>query len=313
MSESLGTADPTPPSIGSSAVRNSADGSGSAVPLASPIVKWAGGKTKLLPEIRARIPEMFRNYYEPFVGGGAVFFDLACRLRKRGSRARLGDLNAGLIELYRGVRDDPEALRLHLDVCERLHDERGEEAYYACRDGWNHLRDTWHPIRRAATFLYLNRACYNGLWRENKDGGFNVPSGKVKRLGLPSLARLQAAAAALAQVDLWPASFVTCTRDVGAGDFIYFDPPYLPSSATANFSSYGKDGFGQSDHRMLADCTRELVARGAHVMLSQADTPLARELYASFHVERIAAPRSIAADGAKRVPAGELLITSYAT
>jgi DNA adenine methylase len=276
---------------------------------ARPIVKWAGGKSKLLSELLPRVPTEMRTYAEPFAGGAALFFAVAASARAGGPGARrfrraiLADRNDELVAAYRAVRDDVAA------VVEALRGYRYErELYYEVRE-----RSTsgMSDPERAARLLFLNRTCFNGLWRENSRGQFNVPFGRYKNPKIVDEPALRAASEALAGVDLRAGDFQDVTRELGAGDFVYFDPPYAPASPTSDFTSYAAGGFGPADQRRLAEEFRRLRARGVLAMLSNADTKDVRELYSDFAIHRVSAPRSINATADRRGPAREVLVTSW--
>lgn len=265
-----------------------------------PFVKWAGGKGLLAPRFLELFPppRRFRRYFEPFLGGGAVF--LALRPR----RAVLSDLNAELMNAWCVVRDDPEGLMAALDahVYEREH-------YYRVRalDP-----EQLSPVERAARFVYLNKTCYNGLYRVNRDGRFNVPFGRYARsLRFYDRENLLAISRLLRRAELRCAPFEEATADAASGDFVYCDPPYDPLSKTSNFTSYTEDSFTREDQRRLASVVRELDRRGCFVAVSNSDTPEIRRLYKGFHIETVAAPRFINCKGNGRAPVQELLILNF--
>jgi DNA adenine methylase len=268
--------------------------------VASPIVKWVGGKTKLLPELIARMPERFGRYYEPFAGGAALFFRLAPR------RAVLADSNPDLIGLYTAVRTDVAAVIRRLEAHRDAHDEAH---YYEMRTRWNDRDAQWSTPERAAAFIYLNKTCFNGLWRVNRAGLFNVPIGRYTDPPICVPDALRAAQQVLARADIRNADYRAAVRDARAGDFLYFDPPYDPVTTTANFTSYTADAFGALEQRALADTARELIARGCFVMLSNSDTPFIRSIYKGFQLHRVKCARAINSNAAKRGEVDELIIT----
>ncbi|HTR53782.1 MAG TPA: DNA adenine methylase [Kofleriaceae bacterium] len=272
------------------------------LPLASPVVKWVGGKTKLLDELLGRVPNFPGRYFEPFAGGAALFF----RLRPR--QAVLADCNADLIGLYRALARDVEAVIRRLDQHRAAHAERH---YYEMRARWNDRDVAWPAAERAAAFIYLNKTCFNGLWRVNRAGDFNVPIGRYTDPPICVPDALRAAAEVLARAKLRCADYRMAVADARAGDFVYFDPPYDPVAPTANFTSYTAGAFGPDDQRELAATARELVARGCRVMLSNSDTPFIRSLYrGDFRIERVKCPRAINSNAAKRGDVDELVITA---
>lgn len=275
-----------------------------------PVWKWVGGKRKLLPQILARLPDSSfdgHRYFEPFVGGGAVFFEMVATGRLSRLPAHLSDMNADLTNAYVVVKRDVAGLISHMRdpamgyVCE-------EKAYYRIRalDP-----NTLSPVRKAARFLYLNKTCFNGLYRVNKSGGFNVPFGRYDDPTICDEAVLLAASAALQHTTIRCVDFVTAMEDAQAGDVAYFDPPYLPLSATSDFTSYTSDGFGLGDHERLRDLLLDLRGRGVHWLLSNSAAPAIKALYdrREFVVEEVMMARAINSKGSKRGKIAELLIS----
>lgn len=272
----------------------------------SPLLKWAGGKASLLPELVKRLPPTFNRYYEPFAGGAALFFHLAPK------DAVLSDLNADLMTTYQAVARNPENVIRRLKEMEKKHSSRAYSDhggyYYFMRTGWNVHRSLWPKEQVAAAMLYLNRTSYNGLWRVNKSGDFNVPQGTSKRICDPQ--RILACSKVLANPTIRCGSYQTTTDDARAGDFAYLDPPYVPASTTSDFSGYTAGGFGEKEHRELAAVADMLRYRGVFVMLSNADVPLVRRLYKGWRIDRVKAKRSINSKGDGRGKVGEVIITS---
>lgn len=272
-----------------------------ASPRALPLVKWAGGKRGLVDRLLRYVPPAFGTYYEPFAGGATLFFHLGP------PRAVLADANPHLIELYTVVRDRTAELAAALDALQPYVLEKS--FYYEMR---RRLPETLDPVQRAARLIYLNKTCYNGLYRENSRGEFNVPFGRYHRP--PTLYQrdnLFAAAVALRHARLLCCDFAEAVRDAIAGDFIYFDPPYVPLNATASFTRYTRDAFSEEDQRRLARVFRELAERGCRVLLSNSDTPLVRTLYADFAIEEVRAGRNINSRASGRAPINELLISTH--
>ncbi|MBI5831284.1 MAG: DNA adenine methylase [Armatimonadetes bacterium] len=275
--------------------------------VAGPFLKWAGGKASLLTQYKRYLPppERYQRYVEPFVGGGAVFFWLQAHHGPK--PARLADINRHLIGTYLTVRDRVE------ELIEALGDHQPD------RESFERVReqdpDQLDPVAQAARFIYLNRTCYNGLYRVNRSGRFNVPYGKYKnpRICAPEL--LRAASVALAQTELLVADFAAAVADCGSGDFVYFDPPYVPLSETANFTEYADEGFGLDQQRRLVELICRLDDAGALVMASNSDTPIVRELYKlpdyMFPIRPITARRMIGCDATKRGIVGEVVIANY--
>jgi DNA adenine methylase len=270
-------------------------------PVAAPVIKWVGGKTKLLPELLARLPDRFGRYFEPFAGGAALFFRVAPRT------AVLADSNPDLVGLYRTIASDVAAVIKRLQHHRTHHDEHH---YYEMRERWNQQRPTWNAAERAAAFIYLNKTCFNGLWRVNRAGDFNVPIGRYTDPPICVPEALRAASEVLARADLQCGDYRKAVATAVRGDFIYFDPPYDPVAPTANFTSYTANAFGPDQQRELAETTHALVARGCKVMLSNSDTPFIRSLYKSFTVDRVKCPRAINSNAAKRGDVDEVIVTA---
>jgi DNA adenine methylase len=270
--------------------------------VARPFVKWAGGKRQLLPELLSRVPENFHRYHEPFVGGGALFFALSHLGRLASQRARLADINTDLINAYQVVRDRVETLIVLLS---QFHNE--ESFYYEVRAQDPRNLD---PVARAARLLYLNKTCFNGLFRENRQGRFNVPFGHYRDPQFLRENDLRAASRALRGVAIEQAGFEELLTEVKPGDFVYCDPPYAPVSRTAAFVSYSAGGFDRAAQARLADVVRKLADRGASVLLSNSAVPLTRELYQDFHLEEVQAARAINSRGDRRGKVAELLVAA---
>ena len=268
-----------------------------------PFLKWVGGKGRLLPTLTAMLPNghAHMRHVEPFVGGGALFFARAPQ------RALLSDINLDLVQTYRAVRDEVESVLLHLNALELGHDD---EAYYTARERFNR-RGSSSAAARAALFIYLNKTCFNGLYRVNKRGMFNVPVGRYAKPAIADGARLRAASRGLASAELRCVPFDALRSHARPGDFVYLDPPYEPASDTANFTAYTCDGFTRADQARLRDVFLELDRSGSKLMLSSSDAPVIHELYRGFRVERITALRALNCDPTKRGPVSELVIRNY--
>ncbi len=266
-------------------------------PKARPIVKWAGGKTRLLPELTTRLPTQFRRYFEPFFGGGAFFFAL------RPNQAYLSDVNYELVLLYRCVRDHLPRL---IKALKRHPYEK--EHYYWVR---SLNPETLSDVERAARTLYLNRTCFNGLYRVNRRGQFNVPMGRYSNPVICDEAKLTNASQALRQAEIKHAGFDATMQTPEEGDFVYFDPPYQPISKTANFTSYTSASFSEEDQARLAATFTDLANRGVHCMLSNSDTPLIQELYKDFRIDIVMAPRLISRKASNRRPVREVIVRTY--
>ena len=263
---------------------------------AKPFLKWAGGKTQLLPELLKRFPANFNRYHEPFVGGGAVFFGLGPKA------CTLSDVNADLINTYTAIRDDVDGL---IRVLKKHRAE--EEYYYKMRElKVANLNDT----EAAARIIYLNRTCFNGLYRVNRKGQFNVPFGKSSNPTICNSENLQRVSERLRGVKLRCESVFNIARRVRRNDLIYFDPPYDPLSKTSSFTSYAKGGFGDEEQIQLAKLFTRLAERGVHVVLSNSDTPFIRKLYKGHRIDRVYARRAINSRADRRGPVGEVIVTS---
>ena len=278
--------------------------------MATPFLKWAGGKAGLMPQLAPLLPidDEERTYHEPFLGGGSLFFNMA----PHACGAHLSDVNAELVTTYLAVQQDVEALirRLrHLakkyDACRKSDDEERKALYYAMRDNYN--QETLNIVDRAALFIFLNRTCFNGLYRVNKSGEFNVPFGRYKNLTFNETG-LREASAALADAHIYYGDYHGVMTQARRDDFVYFDPPYVPLSASSNFTSYTKGGFDPSDQKGLRELFQILDERGCLVMLSNSDTPEIRKLYKGYRITKIKAARSINAKGKGRGAVGEVVI-----
>ena len=256
-----------------------------------PFLKWAGGKRQLLPHLRRFYPATIGNYYEPFLGSGAVFFDLVASGRVDGGSVALSDENADLIGTYLRVRDDTDAVLAMLETLAAGHRRDGRAHYYEVRDrGFNPGRDAWrqsggrpaeYPIALAAMLLYLNRTGYNGLFRLNSGGHFNVPAGNYEDPPIANASRLRGAAGVLRtrNVTICHAPFERAIASAGSGDLVYLDPPYAPVSVTASFRSYTAHGFTEADQIRLRDVVVALATSGAAVILSNSTAPSVMALY----------------------------------
>jgi DNA adenine methylase len=263
-----------------------------------PFVKWAGGKGKLIQQYIPYFPKNFKTYYEPFLGGGAVFFYL------NPLSAVLTDINAELVNAYHCVRDNVEELIAILEEHQRRH---CRDYYYQVRQG--HFTTN---IEKSARLIYLNKTCYNGLYRENSKGEFNVPVGKYKnpKICNPTLLRSVSASLKNALINVRPFEDILNHAN-SCDDFVYFDPPYYPLSPTSNFTAYSRNSFSQDDQIRLKYVFAELAERGVKVMLSNSDCKFVRELYRDFQINSIAASRLINSNGMKRGKISEVLVTSY--
>lgn len=271
----------------------------------SPFVKWAGGKKQLLERLKERMPETYGRYYEPFIGGGALLLDVQPK------NAVINDVNEQLLNVYRQLKADAEAVISILRELDSV--ECDKEHYLKMRAEYNkkiaaHILDA----ECAALTIWINKHCFNGLYRVNSKGLFNVPyNNKVGGVSM-SEENLRGIGLYLSSgdIEIREGDFEAACADIQAGDFVYFDSPYIPVSETANFTDYTKDGFGYEDHCRLAELFKRLDAAGVKVMLSNHNVDLVYELYDGFKIEGIDVKRAINRDASKRV-GKEVIITNY--
>ncbi len=301
-------------------------------PPAHPFLKWAGGKTQLLRQLSQRLPAEIKNgeitnYVEPFVGGGAVFFSLTNKFPFK--TRYIFDLNEELILVYRVIKKSTDKLIHELDFLESEYisgsNEDRERLFYSVRDLFNQKKQginfqKYDPgwVTRAAYCIFLNRTCYNGLFRMNRKGEFNVPFGKYKNPRILNKNNLREVACILNKTSIIPGDFTGCKKYVDNKTFVYLDPPYRPISTTSSFTAYSKDGFSDKDQDRLAGLFHELDKKGAKIMLSNSDPrsenpndPFFEELYSDYTIERVPARRIINCNGSDRGQINELIITNY--
>ena len=292
-----------------------------------PLLKWAGGKRQLLPALRRFYPAEFGRYFEPFLGSGAVFFDLVTSGRLSGHRVFLTDSNRDLIGCYETVRDAPDEVIRHLEQLAAERPSNPQSHFYETRTRFNQLRaglpegsDNGYTPALAAMLIYLNRTAFNGLFRLNSDGEFNVPVGRYARPRISDPALIHAVSRALADplISLSLRRFETVVQRARAGDLLYFDPPYAPLSETARFTGYTGRTFTLDDHARLRDVAVTLAVRGCHVMVSNSSAPAIRALYeddpgvaaSGLRVHRLPARRAINSRADARGPVMEFLLTN---
>jgi DNA adenine methylase len=293
---------------------------------ARPWCKWVGGKTQLLPELRKHVPANWTSldergvhtpgrYFEPFVGGGALFFDLAAKGRFAGisDGATLSDNNELLVMTYRAIRDHVYSLILTLREHEKQYLSTDDQLkrldyYLSVRAAMGTPGNYGDPVQEAARFIVTNKTGYNGLFRVNASGKYNVPHGRYTNPKISDDENLVACSRALHGVDIRHQDFVETMSLAREGDFMYCDPPYVPVSATSDFTSYTAGKFGMEDQTRLRDMAWLLKQRGVHVLLSNADVPMVRELYKDFEIHAVQAKRNINRDASKRGKVGEVLI-----
>lgn len=277
------------------------------IPIGRPVLKWAGGKTQLLPEIIPRLPDAYRHYHEPFVGSGAVFFSLAPE------KSTLSDTNRQLISLYQDIRDNIDLLAGHLAALEAefngLPADAKSDHFYGCREEFNAGQSP--PVRQSALMVYLNKAGFNGIYRENSKGLFNVPFGKKREIRLPGREHLEACREVLARSQLFNEGYESVLDRAQKGDLVYFDPPYVPVSATSSFTAYQANGFSLDDQNRLAGVIRDLDSRGVFILLSNSDTETVRGLYSGLTIDTVMARRSINSKADARGHVAEVLVRNY--
>jgi DNA adenine methylase len=271
----------------------------------SPFVKWAGGKKQLLERLEDRMPEEYNRYFEPFIGGGALLFDIQPK------DAIINDVNEQLLNVYRQLKADAEAVITVLKSMDSV--ECDKEHYLHMRESYNNkIKDHELDAECAALTIWINKHCFNGLYRVNSKGLFNVPYNNKAGGVSMNEDNLRAIGDYLRKndIEIREGDFEAACRDVQPGDFVYFDSPYIPVSETANFTDYTKDGFGYDDHCRLAELFKRLDKAGVKVMLSNHNVDLVYELYDGFKIESVDVKRAINRDSSKRV-GKEVIITNY--
>lgn len=271
-----------------------------------PFVKWAGGKRQIIDKLMRFVPDEFDTYYEPFIGGGALLFELAPK------KAVINDSNVELMNVYKCIKDEVKFTKM----CNELnhYEAKHSKDFYLEIRSLDRDKSKFHRIadyRRAARTVYLNKSCFNGLYRVNSKNEFNVPFNKKLKVNTYDGQNLGIIHSYLNfnDVKILSVDFEEAVRDCKKGDFIYFDPPY--DSDKGVFNSYTEDGFGKEDQKRLADVYKKLADRGCYVMLSNHNTRLVQELYGEFNIHVIEAKRSINANGKKRGKVEEVIITNY--
>ena len=266
-----------------------------------PFVKWVGGKRQLMFELLKNMPQNYNRYFEPFIGGGALFFEL------QPDNAYISDMNEELINLYQVVRDNVDELITNLQK-----HNISKEYFMEIRniDRTNDYRN-WSDVQKASRFIYLNRTCFNGMYRVNSKGEFNVPFGHYKNPRILDENNLINCSNLLQGIEIKHADFSEILKKVKKGDFVYFDPPYVPLSETSSFTSYTKDGFDIDMQFKLRDVCDELDSMRVKFMLSNSDTNLVNELYANYEIKKVFASRQINANADGRGKITEVLVRNY--
>ena len=271
------------------------------IPRTYPIVKWAGGKRQLLFEIQKNMPNLYNRYFEPFIGGGAVFFEIQPK------NAYISDTNEELVNLYSVVQNRPNDLIE--DLCRH---ENSKEYFFKIRsvDRESEYKQ-WSEVQRASRFIYLNRTCFNGLYRVNSKGEFNVPFGNYSTPKLVDAENILNCSQVLQKTEIKCADFSEILKYVKKDDFVYFDPPYVPLNDTSSFTSYTKEGFDIDMQFKLRDVCNELDSKGVKFLLSNSDTKIINELYLSYNIKKVFASRAINAKAAGRGKITEVLVRNY--
>lgn len=272
--------------------------------LVAPVVKWVGGKRQLMNEITPLLPKRITSYCEPFLGGGAVLFSI------QPSKAIVNDLNGDLITVYETIRDDVESL-----IDDLKKHENTSEYFYAIRD-MDRDKNTYQSmtkVERASRLIYLNKTCFNGLFRVNSSGEFNSPFGHYKNPNIVNEPVLRAVNKYLTANDVkfYNEDFSVTLKRVNKGGFVYLDPPYDPVSDTASFTGYNKGGFDRTEQIRLKQCCDELTQRGIKFMLSNSSTDFIKELYRDYDISVVQAKRAINSNANKRGVVEEVLIRNY--
>ena len=272
-----------------------------------PFVKWAGGKRQLMPELEKNFPTKFGTYVEPFLGGGAVMFDLLTK--ESNLKCNVSDLNSDLVLAYVTIRDRLEKLIESLENHSKNYHKDSTGYYYEVRN-----QEPKNQIEKVSRLLFLNKTCFNGLYRVNSKGKFNVPLGRYTNPNIVNKENLQIVSKTLqsTKIKISCRDFGSIIKDVKRGDFVYFDPPYQPISDTANFTSYTHRDFTQDDLERLADLANQLDSKGCHVMLSNSNSKTVKKLFSSkWKIKEIKANRAINSNSQKRTGHKEIIIKNY--
>lgn len=266
-----------------------------------PIVKWVGGKRQLMFELLKNMPKTYNRYFEPFIGGGALFFEL------QPQNAYISDMNEELINLYTVVRDDV------YELIDDLNKHKVSKEYFMGIRNIDRTKEyqNWSDVKKASRFIYLNRTCFNGMYRVNSQGQFNVPFGNYKNPRIVDTENLINCSKLLKNTEICCADFSEILNKVQKGDFVYFDPPYVPLNETSSFTSYTKDGFDLDMQFKLRDVCDELDSKGIMFMLSNSDTKLVNELYSNYEIKKVFASRAINANPNGRGKITEVLVKNY--
>jgi len=276
---------------------------------ANPFIKWAGGKRQIISELLKNIPKNFNNYFEPFLGGGALFFELYNNELLKNKQVYLSDINEQLINTYKIIQQFPYEL---IEELQKFEDKHCKEFYYEirCMDRKSNFHEL-NDIIKAARFIYLNKTCFNGLYRVNKKGYFNVPIGNYKKPKILNKENILNVSKALQNVIILNIHYKKILKYIRKGDFIYFDPPYFPINNTSNFISYTKDSFLETEQLELFKFVQKLNNKQCFILESNSDTNFIKNLYNTFKIKEILANRTINSKITKRGRITELLIANY--
>lgn len=279
--------------------------------IAKPFLKWVGGKTKLVPELVEMFPKKFDNYFEPFVGGGALFYEVIQKYNVGFSK--INDINKKLIIAYKQIKSNPKELISLLktidDEYKKLSLEEQEKYFYTIRKKYN--EEIIDDKTTASYLIFLNKTCFNGMYRENSKGQYNIPFGDQKNPNICDKENILAVSKCLENTEITNYSFEKSVEKCKKNDLVYFDPPYYPVNATSSFTGYSKSSFGEIEQKKLKEVFADLANRGCFVMLSNSHTPFIEELYKDFHINYRYAARSINSKGDKRGKIKEVVVTNY--
>lgn len=272
-----------------------------------PFLKWVGGKGQLLEQFKNLFPKKYNKYYEPFVGGGAVFFYL------KPESGHINDINEVLINTYKIIKTKPhDLIELLRDLEDKFHkskDENKKEFYYDIREKFNDIKKP--NLQKSAYLIFLNKTCFNGMYRENSKGGFNVPFGQYKNPTILNESNILEVSKLLKHIEITNTSFEECLENAEKGDFIYFDPPYYPLNKTSSFTTYSKDNFLEKEQEKLASLFKKLDKKGCYVMLSNSNTEFIEKLYKGYNIKKIYANRMINSVSSKRGKILEIVVRNY--
>ena len=274
---------------------------------AKPFLKWVGGKGQLLEQLSDLFPKKYNAYFEPFVGGGAVFFALEPK------KAYINDINKTLMQTFIHIKKDVGKVIKELKKIEKeflsKDEKKRKEFYYLIRKKYNLLKPT--DFKKSLCFLFLNKTAFNGIYRENSSGGFNVPMGSYKNPQIVNEENLELVSKRLSKTKITSVSFIDAVKNAKAGDFVYFDPPYYPLSETSKFTTYHKDDFSKDDQIKLRDLFVKLDKKGVYVMLSNSSAPFIKEIYSKYKQIPVYANRMINSNSSKRGKISEVVIVNY--